>query len=309
MAHPRHVFETYIKASAEQIWEGLTRPEFTEKYFFHCAINCGWEPNSTYTYDLPDGSPALRGEILECDPPHRLVMSFQMLFTPELAAEQPSKVTWEITPVGDACRLTCIHGDLAFSPATWTATATGWSIVIDGLKTLLETGSPIGEIPDDGKSPFSPERPAEIEWHRSQGIATNNATFQLLDNAMRTDEENELMIHQVHASAYHWGIAGTDINRLRAEYMCSRVYAFVGRGEPALHHARRCMDLVAKAGANDFDETYAHEALARAYACAGDLDQAREHLTKARNTTIADPEDQAIVDADIKTGPWYGLSL
>jgi uncharacterized protein YndB with AHSA1/START domain len=307
MAYPRHVFETYIKASPEQIWEGLTRPEFTQKYFFHCAINCGWEPNAKYTYDLPDGTPAVRGEVLDAEPPHRLVMTYQMLFTPELAAEQPSKVTWEITQVGDACRLTCIHGDLAFSPATWTATASGWSVVLQGLKTLLETGEPIGEIPDDGKSPFSSEQPADIEWHRTQGIETNNATFRLLDSATRTYEENELMIHQVHASAFHWGIAGTDINRLRAEYMCSRVYAFVGRAEPALHHANRCLAILETTGTHDFDEAYAHEALARAHACAGNLDEARKHLSTSKSTTIADPEDRAIVEADIKAGPWYGL--
>lgn len=180
--------------------------------------------------------------------------------------------------------------------------------MLQGLKTLLETGQPIGEIPDDGRSPFTPERAADTEWHRTQGIAANNDTHRLLDNDKRTDEDDERMTHQVHASAHHWGIAGTDINRSRAEYMCSRVYSFVGRAEPALHHAQRCMDLVVKNDVHDWDEAYAHEALARAYACAGDLAKARLHRQRAETTTIADLEDRAIVVAEIKTGPWYGLA-
>ncbi len=159
MSRPRRVFETYIKASPEQVWEALVTPEFTRRYFFHCAINCGWEPQAPYTYDLDDGTPAIKGVVLESVPSARLVMSFQMLFTPELAAEPASKITWELTQVGDACRLTCVHGDLAGSPITWSATASGWSVVLQSMKTLIETGADLGEIPDDGKSPFSPLSP------------------------------------------------------------------------------------------------------------------------------------------------------
>jgi uncharacterized protein YndB with AHSA1/START domain len=312
MAKPRHVFETYIKATPEQVWEALIRPEFTKRYFFHTAINCGWEPsadsrNVPYTYDMEDGSAAIQGSILEAVPPSRLVMSFQMLFTPELAAEPASKVTWELTQVGDACRLTCIHGDLAFSPVTWAATASGWSVVLQSLKTLIETGEDIGEIPDDGKSPFSPQRPADIEWHRTLGAECNNATHELVEQPVRSDDETLRMIHQAHAAAYHWRIAGTIENWARAEYMCSRAYSFAGRSEPALFHASMCRKYVDQAGLLDWDLAFAHEAMARALACSGDLEGARRERALARAVPVADPEDKAIVDADIDGGPWFGV--
>jgi uncharacterized protein YndB with AHSA1/START domain len=305
MSRPRHVFETYIKATPEQIWEALTKPEFTRRYFFHSAINCGWEPDSGYTYDSEDGTPVVQGTVVEATPPHRLVMTFQLLFSPELALEPPSKVTWEITQVGAACRLTCIHTDLANAPTTWAATASGWSVVLQSLKTLLETGDEIGEIPDDGRSPFSPHRPPDIEWHRSLAIEANNATHELLDMPDRSADDNGRMIHQAHAAAHHWRIAGSIENCARAEYMCSRVYAFVGRAEPALHHARNCMDLVQRAELTDWDLAYAHEALARALACNGELDEARLERQRATDVAVADPEDKSLVDADIAAGPWY----
>jgi uncharacterized protein YndB with AHSA1/START domain len=306
MSRPRHVFETYIKATPQQIWEALTKPEFTRRYFFHSAINCGWESDSGYTYDSDDGTPVVQGNILEATPPHRLVMTFQLLFSSELALEPPSKVTWEITQVGEVCRLTCIHTDLAKAPITWSATASGWSVVLQSLKTLIETGDEIGEIPDDGKSPFSPHRPPEIEWHRTLAIEANNATHKLLDLPDRSADDNDRMIHQAHAAAHHWRIAGTIENWARAEYMCSRVYSFVGRAEPALHHAQQCMDFVQRAELVDWDLAYAHEALARALACNGQLDEARLERQKASDIAVTDPEDKSLVDADIAIGPWYG---
>ncbi len=312
MAKPRHIFETYIKASPEQVWEALINPEFTKRYFFHAAINCGWEPapgtdTIPYTYEMEDGTSVVKGTILEATPPTRLVMSFQMLFSPVLAAEPASKVTWELTQVGDACRVTCIHGDLAFSPITWAATASGWSIVLQSLKTLIETGQDLGDIPDDGKSPFSPERPADLEWHRTLGVDCNNGTYELMGLTDRTALQDVQLIHQAHAAAHHWRIAGTIEHWARAEYVCSRAYALVGRAEPALFHAALCRDLVVEGVLDDFDLAYAHEAMARALACNGETDVARKELARAKAVPIADAEDKAIVDADIAQGPWYGL--
>ncbi len=308
MSKPRHVFETYIKATADQIWEALVNPDFTKRYFFQTAINCGWEPQASYTYDLPDGTPAMKGVVLDSVRPQRLVMSFQMLFTPALAAEPPSKITWEITPVGDVCRLTCIHSDLALSPITWAATASGWNVVLQSMKTLIETGEDIGDIPDDERSPFSPHRPALLEWHRTLGIEANNMVHQLLDKPSRSDDETFQMIHVAHAAAHHWRIAGTIENWARAEYMCSRAYAFSGRSEAALVHATRCKAYVDEAQLQDWDLAYAHEALARALACGGDLERAQVERALASAVFVADPEDKALVDADIASGPWFGVA-
>ncbi len=312
MGRPRHVFETYIKASPEEVWEALINPEFTKKYFFHTALNCGWEPtpggtDSPYTYDSEDGSAAIEGVITEAVAPTRLVMSFRMMFSPELAAEPPSEVTWELTPVGDVCRLTCIHGDLAMSPLTWSSTASGWNVVLQSLKTLVETGEEIGDIHDDGKSPSSPQRPADIEWHRALGIDANNATYELLAQSLRSEQDNLRMIHQAHAAAHHWGIAGTVEQWARAEYLCSRVYSFAHRAEPALFQATQCKRYVSEGSLNDFDLAFAHEALARALACSGEPEAARAERALARAVPIADPEDKAIVSSDIDSGPWFGI--
>jgi uncharacterized protein YndB with AHSA1/START domain len=307
----RHVFETYVRATPDRVWAALTDPAFTRQFFFGLAVNAGWEAGGAYRYDGADG-PALAGTIEVCEPPHRLVMTFTVLFDAEAAAEPPSRVTWELTPVGDTTRVTCIHADLALSPATWRLTASGWSIVLSGLKTLVETGTPLGDVPDDGGSPFSPAATSadvETDWHRRSGRECNNAVYGLLDRTDRSADDDARMIHTAHAAAYHWGIAGGPTHAARAEYLLGRVYAFVGRAEPALFHAARCLAAVESAGLDDFDRAFAHEAMARALACAGRPDDAATHLAAARATPVADPEDAAIVTADLEAGPWYGLAV
>jgi uncharacterized protein YndB with AHSA1/START domain len=308
MARPKHVFETYIKATPERIWEALTEPEFTRRYYFANTANSTWEKGAPYSLAEPDGTVAMAGEVLEVEPARRLVLSLQLLYDADAAAEPASKVTWEITRLGDVCRLTCIHGDLAFSPKTWLLTADRWNVILNGLKTLLETGEPLGEIPDDGASPFGSTEDADKQWHRSLGIDCNNNTYELLGRADRTPDETETMVHMAHAANYHWGFVGTVVNRVRGEYLCSRVYSFVGRAEPALHHAEVAMRLAIEANLDDFDLVYAHEGMARALACMGRLDEARNHLEQARSIDVADPEDKAIVDDDLAVGPWYGLT-
>ena len=87
----------------------------------------------------------------------------------------------------------------------------------------------------------------------------------------------------------------------------SHVYGYLGRAEPALHHAERTMLLCDRAGLQDFDRAFAHEAMARALACAGRLDEAATHVAAARAVPIADDEDRAICAGDLVAGPWYGL--
>lgn len=308
MARPRHVFETYIKATPERIWEALTNPEFTRRYYFASSVNSTWEKGASYSYDDANGTAALRGEVLECEPGKKLVLSFQLLYDAEAAAEKVSKVTWEITPLGDVCRLTCMHGDLAFSPKTWALTADGWNVILNGLKTLLETGDVLGEIRDDGRSPFVSSGEVDKQWHRSLGIECNNNTYELLGRTDRSPDDTDLMVHTAHASNYHWSFVGTVVNRVRGEYLCSRVYAFAGRAEPALHHADVAMRLATEANLTDFDLVYSNEGMARALACAGRLDEARTYLDRARSIEVAGPEDKEIVDGDLAAGPWYGLS-
>ncbi len=146
------------------------------------------------------------------------------------------------------------------------------------------------------------------DWHRSTAMAANNGVFDLLDEIGSSPEHDDRLVHQAHAAAYHWSIVGTIEHRARAEYLCSHVYAYLNRAEPAVHHARRCRALVDEAGLTDSDLAFAHEAMARALACAGDTDAALVERQAAEAVPIEDPEDREIVEAELAQGPWYVLA-
>jgi hypothetical protein len=109
------------------------------------------------------------------------------------------------------------------------------------------------------------------------------------------------MIHAAHASRCHWGLAGEPVQWARGEWLCSRVYAVLGRFEPALHHARRCLALGTGNDLGPFDIGAAHEAIARSYRLIGDAATAAEHLAlgRAQVTRIASAEDRAILADDL----------
>ena len=94
----------------------------------------------------------------------------------------------------------------------------------------------------------------------------------------RTQAQDDRMLHMAHASRHHWEQVGTPANLARGEWLCSRVYAVLGRGEPSLHHARRVLELCEEHGIGDWDLAFAHEALARAHAVAGDRAASEEAL-------------------------------
>jgi uncharacterized protein YndB with AHSA1/START domain len=133
------VYEFYIKTTPERLWQAITDPEMRAKYNFGASIVSDWHPGSRYRMGARDGSVVLgEGEILEADPPRRLVHSMLALWSNEVKAEGPSRVTWEIEPVGDSCRLTVTHDQLreGANPQLFG----GWMMLLSGLKTLLETG-------------------------------------------------------------------------------------------------------------------------------------------------------------------------
>ena len=143
---------------------------------------------------------------------------------------------------------------------------------------------------------------------RQLAAALFNHVWTLLEKPDRSVAEDDEMVHAAHASAYHWMQVGTVANRARSEWQCSRVYAVLGRPEPALHHARRCLDLCesARGEIEEFDLPFAYEALARAHAVAGDADATRDFLLRARaaGATIEDEDDRALLEADLATiGP------
>ena len=122
----------------------------------------------------------------------------------------------------------------------------------------------------------------------------------------RTIAQDDEMIHSAHASRYHWGQLGTDIHLARGEWQCSRVYATLGRAEPALHHARRCVELTEADDAREpWDLPAAYEAMARASAVAGDTAETARWKAKSVEELrdVADAEDRAIIEGDLATLP------
>jgi uncharacterized protein YndB with AHSA1/START domain len=135
------VYQVFIKASPEQIWEAITKPEFTSKYFHGVTIETTPTLRRTYHH----GEVANEAEIIEFDPPRRLVHSWVSFYDPEMAAEEPSRVTWEIEPQeGGYSLVTVVHDQLEGAPKTAeSVSGQGWMMVLSGLKTLLETGEPL----------------------------------------------------------------------------------------------------------------------------------------------------------------------
>jgi uncharacterized protein YndB with AHSA1/START domain/DNA-binding transcriptional ArsR family regulator len=131
------VFEIYIKTTPERLWEAITDPKLRAKYSFGVETHSDWTPGSSYKAGVP-GLDISAGENLEVDPPRRLVQSFNALWSDDVKAAGTSRVTWEITLVGDSCRLTVIHDQLPedANPELYG----GWPMILSGLKTLLETG-------------------------------------------------------------------------------------------------------------------------------------------------------------------------
>ena len=309
---PSHIYEIFIRAPRERVWNALIDPEFTTQYFHGTRFESSFEPGARFVNRIvePD-RPAADGTIEVFDPPSRLVYTWHVLYDAEMAEEPPGRVEWTLTPAtedGSVTRVTMRHGDLAMSPKTWESVRIGWVGILDSMKTLLETGEPLPPV-DTGERAGASE--VEGKWHRMQGVAANNSTWELLDGRPLTDDEADDLLGRAYAATYHWRRAegATAVNAARGSWLVSRCHAVLGHGELALHHARRSSAHVQEAGelAADFDRAYAHEATARALACLGRLDEARAELALASAVAIADPEDLAIVESDLKSEPWFGL--
>lgn len=133
------VFEIYIRTTPERLWQAITDPEIRSKYHFGTSIESDWAPGSSYRQVHPDApGPLAEGENLVVEPPRRLVQSMSVVWSPEASAEATSRVTWEIEPVGDSCRLIVTHDQLREGAPE--ELYGGWPMILSGLKTWLETG-------------------------------------------------------------------------------------------------------------------------------------------------------------------------
>jgi tetratricopeptide (TPR) repeat protein len=173
----------------------------------------------------------------------------------------------------------------------------------EGLQTAMSEQDPAGAAVTTKSAPGT----GSVTDTKLLAAQLFNQTWRLLEQQDRTRQDDDSMIHMAHASRYHWGqVAGVTPNHLaRGEWQVSRVYAVLGRAEPALHHARRVLDLCQENGIGDWDLGFAYEALARAHAVAGNSGEAREHTDQALAAAedISEDEDRDLLLADLETIP------
>jgi len=133
------VFEIYIRTTPERLWHAITDPGIHAKYHFGSWVDTDWSVGSPYAQLHPGAEgPLAEGELIEVDPPRRLVQSQRALWGPEVVAEGTTRITWEIEQVGDSCRLTVTHDQLRHDAND--QLFGGWPMILSGLKTWLETG-------------------------------------------------------------------------------------------------------------------------------------------------------------------------
>lgn len=146
----------------------------------------------------------------------------------------------------------------------------------------------------------------DADTHRQLGVHLFNHAWALLETAGRSVEQDDEMLHAAHSSRWHWaqsGVADLPQRVAVGEWQCSRVYAVLGRGEPALHHARRCIELAERDGIEDWVRASAYEAMARASREAGDRRAFEEWRDRARTAVaaLADAEDREVIENDLAT--------
>jgi len=147
------------------------------------------------------------------------------------------------------------------------------------------------------------ESPSSKEQHKKFAVDLFNLTWSLLDKKDRTKEEDDKMVHAAHASRFHWGEIGTPLEFERGEWQISRVYSIVKRSEPAIYHAKRCLEICREHNIGDFDIAFAYEALARAYAVARLKAQCEENIELARKAgeQIRKDDDKDYFFGELKT--------
>jgi uncharacterized protein YndB with AHSA1/START domain/DNA-binding transcriptional ArsR family regulator len=144
----RHIQQIHIRTNPERLWQAIPTASDTRNYFYGTLVESTWKQGKPLTYRNADGTLAAEGTVVEADPPRKLVHSLSALWDESVAADPPHRVTWTIEALGDpkgseVCRLTVEHEGFTRDTATLRSVQGGLSVVLDGLKTLLETGKPL----------------------------------------------------------------------------------------------------------------------------------------------------------------------
>lgn len=143
MDKPAHVYVTYIEATPERVWKALTDGAFTREYWVGRRIQSDWRVGAPVTHVREDGGIDWEGEVLAYAPPRLLSYTFHMQVSEVHRADRPSRVTFELEPMGAVVKLTLTHDEFAPDSATYETTRYGWPALMSSLKSLLERGRPL----------------------------------------------------------------------------------------------------------------------------------------------------------------------
>ena len=134
------VYVTYIRTTPEKLWSALTSPDFMKEYWFGMRFETDWKAGASWRLVFPDSRVADTGEIVEIDPPRRLVLKWRNEFRPELKAEGVASCTIQLEPMADAVKLTISHVMDRGASKLIEAVSGGWPRILSNLKSILETG-------------------------------------------------------------------------------------------------------------------------------------------------------------------------
>ena len=136
---PRRVYEVFVRATPERVWRGITVQVSAAA---STAPQSTWQPGAPVTWTMADGTHVVEGQVLKVDQPRKLVHTLSARWSDAVRADRPSRVTWEITPMGEMSKLSLVHDDFDGETATYRDVA-GWAWILSSLKSLLEIGEPL----------------------------------------------------------------------------------------------------------------------------------------------------------------------
>jgi uncharacterized protein YndB with AHSA1/START domain len=140
MADSRFVYVIYIRTTPQKLWDALRLPEFTRRYWAQTVQESAWTEGASWRAMIPDGRVADSGAVLEIEPLKRLVIRWENQFMPEMKAEGPSRLTYELEQIGEEVKLTLTHEMDRDGSKLIEAVSEGWPGILSSLKSLLETG-------------------------------------------------------------------------------------------------------------------------------------------------------------------------